>query len=185
MTGASKFGARFLRRCIDLGLGQETFLLLIQALEHSRLGEEIGHAIFDGLENGRRTEEAPEFCRQFAESLLAREPICRVIRPRENSSVPSELRRPPCGPRERWGYEGPVTPRLSERDWWPLRNAVIQEADWTCHYCGDRHDYMCADHVVPLSRGGTNERDNLVCSCVPCNSSKADRLLSEWKGRYR
>lgn len=89
------------------------------------------------------------------------------------------------GPMERWGYDGPITPRLPDRDWWPLRNSVVREADSTCHYCGDRHDNMCADHVVPLSRGGSNDRDNLVCCCIPCNSSKADRLLSEWRGRYR
>lgn len=91
----------------------------------------------------------------------------------------------PTGPIERWGYEGLITPRLPDKEWWPLRNSIIREADGICHYCGDANESMCADHVVPLSRGGTNNRDNLVCCCLPCNSSKADRLLSEWKGRYQ
>lgn len=37
-----------------------------------------------------------------------------------------------------------------------------------------------AEHVVPLSRGGANNRSNLLPSCAPCNSDKRDLLLSEW-----
>lgn len=37
------------------------------------------------------------------------------------------------------------------------------------------------DHVVPLSRGGSNKPDNLVATCPTCNISKRDRLLhTEW-----
>lgn len=37
------------------------------------------------------------------------------------------------------------------------------------------------DHVVPLSKGGTNYIDNIVPACVSCNSSKRDKFLSEWR----
>jgi hypothetical protein len=87
------------------------------------------------------------------------------------------------GPKARWGYEGQITPRLPEKEWWPLRNFVLERDDYTCQYCGDRPERMCADHVVPLSRGGANDADNLVACCLPCNSSKCDRLLEEWEGR--
>lgn len=76
-----------------------------------------------------------------------------------------------------------ATPRLHERDWWPLRNGILERDGYQCTYCGD--DARCADHVVPLSRGGSNDEDNLVACCLPCNSSKSDRLLSEWRGRYQ
>jgi hypothetical protein len=89
------------------------------------------------------------------------------------------------GSAARWGYHGPVTPRLPEREWWPLRRAVLERDNHTCHYCGEKPEQMCADHVIPLSRGGSNEMDNLVACCLPCNSSKSDRLLSEWEGRWR
>lgn len=51
-----------------------------------------------------------------------------------------------------------------------------------CAYCRE----PCVptiDHVVPLARGGRDEPSNVVPACKPCNSSKNDRLLSEWRGR--
>ena len=44
-----------------------------------------------------------------------------------------------------------------------------------CHWCNTPLDMANAtiDHVVPLARGGTNQRDNLVLACRPCNSSRA------------
>ena len=86
-----------------------------------------------------------------------------------------------CGPRERWGYEGPITPRLPDREWWPLRNSILSGDEYTCQYCGS--EASCVDHVVPLTRGGSNDPENLVACCQPCNVSKCDRLLAEWKGR--
>lgn len=35
------------------------------------------------------------------------------------------------------------------------------------------------DHVVPLSRGGSNHRDNLCLACLPCNQERQNRLPSE------
>jgi 5-methylcytosine-specific restriction endonuclease McrA len=36
------------------------------------------------------------------------------------------------------------------------------------------------DHVVPLSRGGSNSITNILPSCHLCNSDKRDLLLAEW-----
>jgi 5-methylcytosine-specific restriction endonuclease McrA len=36
------------------------------------------------------------------------------------------------------------------------------------------------EHVIPLSRGGSNAPDNLVIACPTCNSSKGVKLLEEW-----
>ena len=50
-----------------------------------------------------------------------------------------------------------------------------------CAYCGGA--YEAIDHVVPLSRGGTNYIANIRPCCTTCNSSKGSKLLSEWPGR--
>lgn len=46
-----------------------------------------------------------------------------------------------------------------------------------CAYCGGPGDTV--DHVIPRSRGGTDEWDNLVCACRSCNNTKADRTPVE------
>ena len=47
-----------------------------------------------------------------------------------------------------------------------------------CVYCGDPAD--TTDHVIPMSRGGTNLPANRVPACGRCNSSKRDLTLEEW-----
>jgi hypothetical protein len=172
-----------LRRLIAAEGGNEHLLCLVEAIEARPLTQEkLGKLIKHVGEQGWSAAIQAAIVVAYAEELVRSKRGRRTVTRETVEFVETGY---PVGPRERWGYEGPITPRLSEREWWPLRNAVVSEADSTCHYCGDQGETMCADHVVPLSRGGTNERDNLVCCCIPCNSSKADRLLSEWKGRYR
>ncbi len=50
-----------------------------------------------------------------------------------------------------------------------------------CFWCGKRvgKDYH-VDHVVPLSRGGSNWPENLVISCATCNLQKRDKMPHEW-----
>ena len=51
----------------------------------------------------------------------------------------------------------------------------------TCQYCGkvcDRKD-LNLDHVIPRDRGGPTTWENIVCSCIPCNTRKANRTPSE------
>lgn len=47
-----------------------------------------------------------------------------------------------------------------------------------CVYCGD--ESTCVDHIVPVSRGGTRDLDNLAPSCSSCNSDKLDFTPAEW-----
>lgn len=47
-----------------------------------------------------------------------------------------------------------------------------------CFYCGGPYEHD--DHVIPLSRGGTHERANIVPACQPCNNRKYNKLPEEW-----
>lgn len=49
-----------------------------------------------------------------------------------------------------------------------------------CPYC-NKNKPNTLDHVIPLTRGGTNNIDNLLPVCVNCNSKKGDKLLVEWR----
>ena len=55
-----------------------------------------------------------------------------------------------------------------------LWNAKLESLGHKCVKCGS--DEVTVDHIVPVSKGGTNHIDNLQPLCRPCNSGKKDRL---------
>ena len=65
-------------------------------------------------------------------------------------------------------FRGPVT---------ITRAGILRRDGRRCVYC--RGPGTTIDHVVPRSRGGAYSWGNCVACCVPCNSRKADRLLTE------
>lgn len=53
-----------------------------------------------------------------------------------------------------------------------------------CWHCGKLlTKNFHIDHLIPISRGGSNDPRNIVISCPSCNMSKSDRLPQEWNGR--
>lgn len=57
------------------------------------------------------------------------------------------------------------------------RRAVFARDEYRCQYCGDRADSI--DHVLPRSRGGRHDWENLAAACRPCNTAKRDRTPDE------
>ena len=56
---------------------------------------------------------------------------------------------------------------------------------YRCQYCGrgtaelKPRESLTRDHVIPMSRGGTNAWTNVVAACSPCNTRKGNRLPHE------
>ena len=60
-----------------------------------------------------------------------------------------------------------------------LRRTLWDAQDGRCAYCeteitfyAKKANSLEVDHVVPISRGGSGERHNLVATCMPCNRAK-------------
>lgn len=62
-----------------------------------------------------------------------------------------------------------------------LRFAVFRRDEFTCQYCGQKPPevILVTDHVVPHSKGGTDDEPNLITSCEACNSGKSDSMLGD------
>lgn len=62
-----------------------------------------------------------------------------------------------------------------------VRDLAARDGQWTCSYCETLLDETTAqiDHVVPRSRGGSDDMRNLALACGPCNRRKGNQLVEE------
>lgn len=51
-----------------------------------------------------------------------------------------------------------------------------------CVYCGNENGPFHFDHLWPVSKGGSDDANNIVIACAPCNLSKGGKTLAEWVG---
>ena len=65
-----------------------------------------------------------------------------------------------------------VAGELSHSDW----ESVLKKYGKRCLCCGSDKD-IAIDHVIPISKGGTNTADNIQPLCRSCNSSKRDKTI--------
>jgi 5-methylcytosine-specific restriction endonuclease McrA len=65
------------------------------------------------------------------------------------------------------------------------RHNVFERDKNTCQYCDEVFDRkeLNLDHVIPRDRGGMTTWENIVCSCIPCNTRKGNRLPHEARMR--
>ena len=73
------------------------------------------------------------------------------------------------------GYRTPPSPAE--------RQGIYERDGFKCGYCGidmsKDSRKRCLDHIIPYSKGGTNDHENLVTSCKHCNAVKAARSPDE------
>ena len=62
------------------------------------------------------------------------------------------------------------------------RLAIYMRDGMACVYCSadSTTERMTLDHVVPFCQGGSNTPNNLVTSCLTCNSSRGSKSLVEF-----
>jgi hypothetical protein len=109
----------------------------------------------------------------------------RELRDEEGLQIRSHIDRHDLRPGEylleTLGRVPAVERRISAR----LRNEVLERDGFTCQRCGHgpgdadplnlaRKVRLHIDHVIPVSQGGTDERDNLQTVCSACNQGRAN-----------
>lgn len=62
------------------------------------------------------------------------------------------------------------------------RKDIYEKQDKKCFYCTRKIvlDMYHGDHVIPMSRGGMDDKTNIVVTCVECNMKKGIKLPHEW-----
>lgn len=62
-----------------------------------------------------------------------------------------------------------------------LKKRILERDNYTCQQCGNSiykepNLLLEIDHIIPVSKGGTSEPQNLQTLCWRCNRSKSDKL---------
>lgn len=60
-----------------------------------------------------------------------------------------------------------------------IRFDVFKRDSFQCQYCGQLPPKVILeiDHIHPVSKGGTNDIDNLITACFDCNRGKSNGLI--------
>lgn len=58
------------------------------------------------------------------------------------------------------------------------RENIYRRDSYRCQYCGETFspEQLNIDHVIPREQGGQTSWENIVTSCITCNSRKANRM---------
>lgn len=65
-----------------------------------------------------------------------------------------------------------------------IERQKVEHFTKVCRYCGrqfeENHLDKTKDHIVALSRGGFDVKENRMPCCFDCNQWKADKSLKDW-----
>lgn len=91
-------------------------------------------------------------------------------------------------------YDSINAPRVQNLS--AVRLELARQQDWLCFYCQREmtegegihrlNTDVTVDHKTPVSKGGTDNTENLVASCARCNNEKSDMdfdAYMRWIGR--
>lgn len=69
-----------------------------------------------------------------------------------------------------------IAPAHTAEDW----QEILDAHNYCCAYCGRDDVPMTEDHILAITNGGLDNKENINPACRSCNSSKGDRLLEDW-----
>jgi len=71
--------------------------------------------------------------------------------------------------------------RLPKQEVKFTRQNIYEHYGLKCSYCGNKFTTkeLNLDHIIPRSRGGKTNWENIVLSCIPCNSRKDCKTPAE------
>ena len=71
-------------------------------------------------------------------------------------------------------YKRKIRSPSSENPIFTRFNVFLRDK-FTCQYCGDKKD-LTFDHLLPKSKGGLTDWENVVTACSTCNVQKGGKL---------
>lgn len=72
--------------------------------------------------------------------------------------------------------------QIEERKWFAPeeKDFILSKSHGRCCHCGKKISVgkdFTVEHIIPLSKGGTNNIENIVALCKTCNDAKSDKVI--------
>jgi len=61
-----------------------------------------------------------------------------------------------------------------------VASSMNEDGLFLCVYCNNYSTLYEVEHVLPLSRGGLHDIDNIAVACPPCNRRKGNKTVEEF-----
>ena len=71
-----------------------------------------------------------------------------------------------------------MSKRLSSKQTKAKRKKLISKFGKRCFWCHCKlsENQLTIDHIIPISKGGSNNLENLLPACFPCNNNRGNKL---------
>lgn len=70
--------------------------------------------------------------------------------------------------------------RLHSLQGYEVKEYLLEKWGRKCAYCDKADSPLEVEHIIPLSRGGTDKINNLTLACHACNLAKGDRFIQRF-----
>ena len=67
----------------------------------------------------------------------------------------------------------------TEQEW----QQKLAEYNYSCAYCGVKRAKITKDHIIPISKGGSDKIENILPACWPCNLRKRAKIQDSMRQR--
>lgn len=122
----------------------------------------------------KKPKPSPEKSREYSARWYAKDPErARAVWRRWQKSHPEKVKA--ASAKRRATIRG-LTEHHTHAD---IRAQFVRQ-NGRCFYCDCALDSFEVDHKTPLSRGGSDRADNIVCACEPCNLRKGRKTVEEF-----
>jgi len=130
----------------------------------------------------KRAEKRKQYCLDHKEETAAYDRQRRFDHPeyfkqhaKQYLQTPEGKATSQRGNTKRRVREGNIINTLTSQEWID----ILKEYKFRCAYCGCEFDLFnkpTRDHVIPISKGGHNTKENIVPACQSCNSKKHNKI---------
>lgn len=151
------------------GLGKENEVIISSSGQSAGLSYRAVQKALEGLEKKQMIKRAGDTNRDgtLYRIFLADEiPICQELM---KEKVKVEL--PQIDPKKEMDFYNVKENRLK----------IFERDGYMCYYCGKQLTRYSAtlDHIQPVTKGGDNSYENLITSCLHCNSRRTNKEVMD------